>query len=154
MFKWILRLMEPAPRSRDKARAKKEAAKERNRVSMNLSPLVPPTTSSEPLEEIQTEVVEHVRIPPDQITNFTQGHRTAVELEAINQAAMQRTALAAQQMSQAQMNALAHGMQQELGFLIGQDPLQGIPQPTTPYWKRMYGELGKMGGPYYPKTGK
>lgn len=68
---------------------------------------------------------------------------------------MGRSSLAAQQqamqsMSQAQMNAVAHSIMQEQAFLGGiNDPLMGV--ATTPYWKRMYGELGKAGGPYYPK---
>jgi hypothetical protein len=47
---------------------------------------------------------------------------------------------------------LAHALNQEMAMLTGNsDPLMGV--PTTPYWKRMYGELGQAGGPYVPKRG-
>jgi len=50
-----------------------------------------------------------------------------------------------------QMGAMNQQMSQLTG--MGQDPLQGVPNRNTPYWKAMYGQLG-MGGQFLGKGGK
>ena len=153
LLKWLMSLGEPQQRSKDKSRERHEARKARNRTPRQPRRRVASiqtTSSPEPPEAVQTS---HVRLTDEEKDAVIQGRRTAAEIAAIHNADLQRTAMAAQQqaMTQQQMNAaLGVGMMQELSFLTGNnDPLMGA--PTTPYWKRMYGELGKAGGPYYPK---
>jgi len=151
-MKWMLSLFEPTPRHQDKSRIRREAKKEMNREKMTPSP-------SESAVDLLTES-KPIRIPHDQL-NHVEIHRTATEISTIadtqrrrDEALQGMMAQQQQSLSQGQMSAMAHAMQQEASMLLGADPLRGVPTPTTPYWERMYGELGKSGGPYYPKSGK
>ena len=161
LLTWLMSLGEPQQRSKDKSRARKEARKERDWTTRSRRPRpvsTQPSSSPEPTGHVPTEIITdeatHIRIP-DEIKgdvvegniNYTMVHRTAAENDAIRQAALRRSAMAAQQqaLSQQQMNAL-WSMQQDAALLMGSsDPLMG-----TPYWQRMYGELGRGLGPFYP----
>jgi len=128
--KWLLSLMEPTPRNRDKSHQKAYAKKEKNRDPIKLSRLEPSTRVS---------FSEPPSAPATTETNFTL-------LTAQQQSALDAFRGAA-------MNAaLGLAMQQEAAMSTG---LSSLLQEsvTMPYWKQMFGETGKRLGPFYPDGG-
>ena len=112
-----------------------------------------------------TQIFEEAVLIPPEVLDAPAPPRTATEIVAAQEAAlnhafdleittlgMKQSGMAAQQQAlmnqqmqaQQQMGNLDDYMKQVMG--IGEDPLQGVPDRTVPYWKAMYGNLGMGGG--------
>lgn len=158
LWSWLMSLGEPTPRSRDRIHQKDLERQAKGKAAMTRQsrqprPQVASTQPSSSPDE--TEVSQPEIIPTTQAGLAAAGMaRTHAELEAIYNATHSRMQQDHPQhrMSQDQMNAMIHAVQQEAAFFHGvNEPLQGV--LGQPYWKTYYGELGRNLGPFVPQRG-